>query len=155
MNHNKGNPKKSIREWLLENGSLYKSYKDVLTACVSDLKVTRHSVYKTAGKLRIKGVNILVKDGQESKIIGIGLSEQELRSKHDALYKIEQAVKLLISGKFVPEPEFKATVSIESSKFRSKSDLSQFDQYKGRVQGVIYWGNPKDIKRLKDEGVLS
>lgn len=152
---NKENSKQSIREWWLEHSPGYNSYTDAVQDCVSILKVTRHSVYKIVGKLKRKGTSVLVKDGQPSKINGIGLSEQELRFRHDALYKLEQAVKTLTSGKFIPEPEFRTTISIDPSKFRSKADLPQFDQFKGKVQGVTYWGNPKDIKRLKDEGVLS
>jgi hypothetical protein len=156
MNRKKGNPKKSIREWWLENSSLYSSYGDAIQACRSALNIaSKASIYRVVGKLRRKGADVLIKNNQEGKINNVGLSEQELRSKHDALYKLEQAVKTLTLGKFIPEPEFRATVSIDPSKFRSKSDLPQFDQYKGKVQGVTYWGHPKDIKKLKDEGVLS
>jgi hypothetical protein len=155
MNQDKRNPKKTIREWWCENCGLYNSYGEAVKACISALKVQPNAVYKSVARLKKRGTKVLVKDNRKSTIGNIGLSEEELRSKHDALYKLEQAVKTLTLGKFIPEPEFRATVSIDPSKFRSKSDLPQFDSYKGRVQGVTYWGNPKDIKKLKDEGVLS
>lgn len=155
MNNSGVERKISIREWWLDYSSLHASYKDAVLACMSALNVTKHSVHKVTSSLRIAGVKILDKNNPQITVSGIGLSEQELRSKHDALYKLEQAVKTLISGKFIPEPEFRSTISIDPSKFRSKADLPQFEQFKGKVHSVTYWGNPKDIKRLKDEGVLS
>lgn len=146
-----------VRDWIRQNGSKYHKNSEIADACVAALGARRKTVLNalsdiktnTNGKAAVASLSAC-----ELRIGNLGLSEQELRSKHDALYKLEQAVKALSPGKFIPEPEFRATVSIDPSKFRSKSDLPQFDAYRGRVAGLTYWGHPKDIKRLKDEGVL-
>ena len=145
----------TIREWIVKNTSKYSSSADAADACSAEIGIKRSTFFNTLSDLKKLGkvrTDIFLAGG--AKVANLGLSEQELRSKHDALYKLEQAIKLLSPGKFVPEPEFRSTVAIDPSKFRAKADLPQFDQYKGRVGSLTYWGHPKDIQRLKDEGVL-
>lgn len=145
----------TVREWLTKNRSKYGKNGEAAAVCAAELKVAKKTVFNMMATLKRNGRSASPPSAGEARLGNIGLSEKELRSKHDSLYKLEQAVKILTSGKFIPEPEFRATVNIDPSKFRSKSDLPQFDVFKGRVAGVTYWGNPKDIKRLKDEGVFS
>ena len=156
MSGDRVNPKKTIREWWGENSILYSSYSDAVAACSEQLGVTRRAIFNLNRRLKLKGKPSLNgKSFSNKKICSSGLSEEELRIKHDPLYKLEKAVKSLIKGQFIPEQEFRGIVGLDSSKFRAKADLPQFDLYKGKVQGAIYWGNPKDIKRLKEEGILS
>ncbi len=144
----------SISEWIRQKGSKFKSSSEAADACAAELHVARKTFFNTLYKLKKSGKVKPTTCLPDAKVANIGLSEQELRSKHDGLYKLEQAVKNLIPTKFIPEPEFRATIATNPSQFRSKADLPQFDIYKGRVSGVTYWGHPRDIKRLKDEGIL-
>lgn len=148
----------TIREWLAKNREKYQKNSEAADACAEELKVAKKTVFNMISKLK-KNENRIAAAisgicGSDVRLGNLGLSEQEFRAKHDSLYKLEQAVKALVPDKFIPETEFRATISIDPSKFRSKADLPQFDIYKGRVTGVTYWGHPRDIKRLKDEGVL-
>jgi hypothetical protein len=155
MNQNKGNPKKSIRDWWIENSSLYTSSVNAIAACVRDLEVRRKSVVKSLARMRLQGIMEASNERNDEFKSNMGLTEQELRSKHDSLYKLEQSVKTLAPGKFIPENDFRVLTTLDVVKFRSRAELPQFDLYKGKVNGMTYWGNPKDIKRLKEEGVLS
>jgi len=143
----------TIREWVTNNAGKYQNNSELADACSKELGVARKTIFNLLSEMKAKGKEKPIR-GSEIRLGNLGLSEQEFRAKHDSLYKLEQAVKMLMPDKFIPENEFRATVAIDPSKFRSKADLPQFDTYKGRVNGVTYWGHPRDIKRLKDEGVL-
>ena len=84
-----------------------------------------------------------------------GVSESLLRAKHDALFILRNAAKSLVQGIFYTESEFREKVcKLDSNKFRSKADLNEFDQYKGRASGITYWSHPKSIRSVKEDGVL-
>jgi hypothetical protein len=147
-------PGLTISEWIRQKGSKFKSTSEAADACSAELHLTRKSFFNTLYELKKKGKVKPTTCLPDARGANLGLSEQELRSKHDGLYKLEQAVKTLMPGKFIPEPEFRATIATNPSQFRSKADLPQFDIYRGRTQGITYWGHPRDIKRMKDEGIL-
>lgn len=86
--------------------------------------------------------------------IAAGISETDLLRKHDILFQIQEAVKLLPKGRFFTEAEFKEFAKIHSPQFRSRADLPEFEQYKGKAGSVLYWGHPESIKKFKDRGTF-
>jgi len=155
MNSKSSNPKKTIYEWWRDNKSLYSSIADAVESCSESLNVQKRSVIKAIRRMRLRGLDVSNNGNGKIRIRTKGLTEQELRKKHDPLYRLEQAVIELEPGKFIPEHEFRILVSLDNIKFRTNADLPKFDSYKGKVNGITYWGHPKDIKRLKEEGILS
>lgn len=90
------------------------------------------------------------------KIINEGLlSEAELRKKHDMFYQILSFVKGLPEGKYVEETSMLRQLTL-FGKPRYREALSREDlkQFKGKVDGTVYYGNPNSIQKLKREGVL-
>lgn len=83
------------------------------------------------------------------------LSEAELRKKHDMFYQILSFVKGLPEGKYVEETSMLRQLTL-FGKPRYREALSREDlkQFKGKVDGTVYYGNPNSIQKLKREGVL-
>lgn len=84
-----------------------------------------------------------------------GMNEQAFREKHDLVFKIRQAVKLLQKGEFFTDAEFKENlVKTTSAVYRSRVDNTEFDAYRGKAGGVVYWSHPSSITKMKSEGVM-
>jgi hypothetical protein len=102
-----------------------------------------------------------LENGQEShvqtniKIMKQGISEQELRAKHDVSFKIKKTAESLSGDIFYTEYEFIKLCEIQqASGWRHIIDSGLFDSYKGKAGGTVYWSNPQNIERLKNEGIL-
>jgi hypothetical protein len=88
---------------------------------------------------------------RESKSTSIvGLSETELRSRHDNLFKIREAVKKLEKGKYLTDQQMRDFSKIPTNYWRAYSENQEFDKYKIRLNKVTYWATPDSIKRLGD-----
>lgn len=90
----------------------------------------------------------------QEKSITMGLTEQEIRSKHDAAFKIRKTAEALRGDLFFPEYDFLKMCNLPAGGYRYLIDNGQFDQYRGKAGNTTYWSSPESIKRLKDEGVL-
>ena len=82
------------------------------------------------------------------------MSETELRMKIDIGLRLETAAKSIPDGSFIPESEF-----LQAHGLRGKVgpiiNTTRFSVYRGLADNrVVYWGNPKDIARLKAEHLL-
>jgi hypothetical protein len=138
-----------VKVWFDTHKTEYGSEDEALKACAKHFKL---GVVAAQQRMGIK--DPYLKTMKESHP-DVGLSEHQLREKIDPLFKLEQAVKEIPAGKFIPEAEFRSNVAkLNATQFRAKADLPQFNIYKGRNSGVIYWGKPASIKKLKDEGIL-
>lgn len=88
----------------------------------------------------------------EKPVVAIGLSEKELRSRHDKTFIIQQALKKIRKDEFITDQDMRDKIcKISTQHWRSHSEKSVFDTYKMRLDGKTYWGLPADIKRLKEE----
>ena len=147
---------------MIANLAKYETTQEAIKACSKELRFSFISVRDKVTRLVKEGVLTPVdqftprpKSSPQKHCSQLGLSVDDMREKYDALYKIEKAVKEIPEGRFIPEAEFRECIAkCETSKFRAKADLEQFNKYKGVAKGITYWGNPTDIKRLKDQGVL-
>lgn len=82
----------------------------------------------------------------------LGLSERELRARHDKTFIIQQAVRKLHKGEYVLDQDMRDKVCRISPQFwRNHAEKSIFDCFKMRIDGKVYWGIPSDIQRLKEE----
>ena len=85
----------------------------------------------------------------------MGLTEQALRQKHDTKFIIKNAAALLPEGIFLTQSEFVIKANIKAGTgYRDIIDHPDFDKYKGKAGGVIYWSHPDSINKLKMEGIL-
>jgi hypothetical protein len=82
----------------------------------------------------------------------IGLSESELRSKHDNMFKIREGVKSLPSDRYLTDQQMRDFCKVSPSKWRGYADATEFDKYKLKVASdTTYWGVPQNIKRLRQD----
>lgn len=92
----------------------------------------------------------------ETKPQKIGISEKELRMRHDNFFILTQKVKELKRDNFLTTPEF-----IQSAKIKMNNGYKQllehpdFTPFCGKAGSVTYWGHPEDIARLKEDGTLT
>ena len=82
----------------------------------------------------------------------IGLSESELRSKHDNMFKIREGVKSLPSDRYLTDQQMRDFCKVSPSKWRGYADATEFEKYKLKVASdTTYWGVPQNIKRLRED----
>lgn len=85
-----------------------------------------------------------------------GITEAQLRAKHDNHYIIDKKCKELKPGTFLTNGEFIQFCGIRpGSGYRGIIEHPDYDKYHGRAGSIIYWAHPDSIKKLKDEGVLA
>ena len=91
----------------------------------------------------------------ETKTMKMGLSETELRLKHDIKYQATKAAKSLKEGVYLSMSEFVQIAKIkQGARYRDIVDHTDYEDFRGKAGGVVYWSHPNSIKKLKDEGVL-
>ena len=89
----------------------------------------------------------------------MGITEDQLRQKHDVVYILSQ-----VFAKIEAEEE---TVFYEKSDIIKRANLSpgypgistvleseDFKKYSGRAGSVVYWGKSEAITKLKEEGIM-
>ncbi|MDO8640224.1 MAG: hypothetical protein Q7R33_01660 [Nitrosarchaeum sp.] len=139
----------TVSKWLKKNLKPNATKEDTIQACMRDLKKSRSHILKEYNRVKTK-VNVNV------NVSPVGLSEADFRARHDGLFIIRHAVKQLKNDRLITDAEFREHFcKIDSSKFRAKSEISEFDKYHGRAKGVIYWSHPTTIEKFKQEALLS
>lgn len=83
------------------------------------------------------------------------LSEAELRKKHDMFYQVFSFVKGLPEGKFVEETSMLRQLTLYGKpRYKDALSRAELKDFKGKVDGVTYYGASTSIGKLKREGVL-
>jgi len=82
--------------------------------------------------------------------IHIGLTEKDLRAKHDTMFKIRAGVKALKKGVYFTDQQMRDHCRIAAHTWRSYSEQSEFEPYKTKLNGVVYWGTVESMKKLED-----
>lgn len=91
-------------------------------------------------------------DEKKPAVKPIGLTERELRARHDKTFIISQAVKKLRKDEFILDQDMRDKVcKISTAHWRQHSEKPLFDSYKMRIDNKTYWGTPAEIAKLKEE----
>lgn len=81
-----------------------------------------------------------------------GLTENELRARHDNMYKIRAGCKKLQRNIYLTDQQMREACCIPANMWRGFSDNTEFDKFKIRMSGgLIYWGLPECVKKLKED----
>jgi hypothetical protein len=100
------------------------------------------------------GVKPAIEKGITPKLKG--LSEGDIRKKHDIKFILEQILSGLEKGSFIPDADFIKQSEIKSHVgYRQILDGNDYKRYKGRAGGIVYWSHPESIQKMKDESILS
>lgn len=114
----------------------------------------RSSGYYKAYKCKDCGRRTFVCESATKIPISMALTEKDIRTKHDAAFKIRKAAEELKGDVFYTEFDFLKLCELPSGGYRYLIDSGQFDMYRGRAGNITYWSHPDNIKRLKAEGIL-
>lgn len=89
----------------------------------------------------------------EQKIAGI--TEEQFRAKFDLNFIVSKKCKELQKGIYLSMSEFIKLCGITpGSGYRQVLEHPDFDNYRGRIRGDIYWSHPESITKMKTEGIL-
>jgi hypothetical protein len=81
-----------------------------------------------------------------------GLSEIEIRAKHDNIFKIRQGCKQLKKGYYLPDQQMRELCKVGSNVWRGLSERDEFNDFKFIAQGgKVYWGTPEGVRKLSED----
>lgn len=100
---------------------------------------------------------IKVEETSSLDVIGNPLTETELRQKYDLRFIIQKKVTTIETGVFYSEADFIRLCGIRpQGGYRAILDHPSFHKYHGKAPGgVVYWGHPDSIQKMKNETILS
>ena len=85
----------------------------------------------------------------------MGITEEQLRMKHDVKFQIQNATKKLEKGIFLSQSEFVIAAGIKAGAgYRDILDHPDFAKYTGKAGSTAYWGHPESIKEMKLDNIL-
>ena len=83
------------------------------------------------------------------------ISEADLRKKHDMYFMVLSFIQGIPEGEFVEESVMLRHLGIVGKpRYRDAITRPELKDFKGKVDGVTYYGSQTSIKKLKSEGVL-
>ena len=104
---------------------------------------------------RIEGTEARLPENYTAAPTQAGLSEEALRQKHDTKFILTSAAAELKEGRYLTQSEFILQAGVRmGAGYRDVIEHPEFDKYKGRAGGQVYWSHPSSISKLKSEGVL-
>jgi len=125
-----------------KNGTVRGKQKYICRKCRHNIEVPK------------EGAPLLQVESDPSK--SIGLSEEQLRAKHDIRFIVASKLKELKPGTYLTRSEFIQFCGIRPGQgYSDVLEHPNYDSYHGKVSGVIYFSHPDSIKKLKSEGVLT
>jgi hypothetical protein len=149
-----------IKEWLRANAPLHKNKDGLIEAGMKEFNLPRGIINKKILSTRetrdpiVFGNVISENPVQNNKFKG--LSESEIRAKHDIKFIFGNAVKELEKGLYISDADFVRQCDIKSHVgYRQMLDDPEFKKYKGRAGGITYWSHPESIEKMKNEGILT
>lgn len=135
-----------ISNWLRENNSNFRDKETLVQGCMKATGKSRDSIMDAYRRLYSKN-KIRPHNGAK-----LGLTESELRAKHDNMYKIREGVKQLQEGIYLTDQQMREFCKINTTQWRGYSENAEFDDYKIRVNSnTIYWGVPDCVERLRSD----
>lgn len=167
----------SLREWMRQaiqtaNMADYATYNDVITLAMRKFNKQRQNVQDAYNKLKgspgyvpgkrrnhINRVNATVTDptpeGPRALHTINALSVEDLRMKHDTRTILRRKLAEIPRNVIYKEADMIDWAGLRGQPFRQHLDRSEFDKYRGRAGGVVYYGHPDDVQQLKNEMVLT
>ncbi len=86
----------------------------------------------------------------------IGLTEAQLRAKYDVRFIVATKCKELKPGVYLTKSEFINFCGIRPGQgYTDVISHPDYDAFRGKVSGQVYYSHPDSIRKLKTEGVLT
>jgi len=155
----------SITRYLRENACRYNDLRSLVAACAVDLSRDKKHVQNAFYDIQRSRKPIVFgevdfedtqRELEDMSGDGIGISEDELRKKHDVKYIIRQAAMKLKKDKYVMDNDFikKCNLGMQTG-YRQSMEDAEFTKYKGRAGRITYWSHPESIQKMKTCCVLN
>ena len=110
--------------------------------------VCRHCKYYPTGASPVQGEPVHEK--------AVGLTEAQLRSMYDIRFIVATKCKELKAGVFLSRAEFVQFCGIRPGQgYTDVINHPDYDAFRGKVAGQVYYSHPDSIRKLKSEGVLT
>ena len=153
--------KKPVSLWLRENTPLYDNREKLFLDCMAETESTRKIVQNAMYDISRSKHPVTLGIQNTSAIVSSikpfrGLSESEIREKHDTKFIFSKAVKALERGLYIADSDFIKQCDIKNHVgYIQVLDDPEFKKYKGRAGGITYWSHPDSIEKMKNEGILT
>ena len=86
----------------------------------------------------------------------VGLTEAQMRAKYDIRFIVANKCKELKQGVYLSRAEFVKFCGIRPGQgYTDVINHPDYDAYRGKAGGDIFYSHPDSIKKLKSEGVLT
>lgn len=86
----------------------------------------------------------------------VGLTEAQLRAKYDIRFIVGSKCKELKQGVYLTRAEFVKFCGIRPGQgYTDVINHPDYDAYRGKAGGDVFYSHPDSIKKLKSEGVLT
>ena len=86
----------------------------------------------------------------------VGLTEAQLRAKYDIRFIVANKCKELKPGVYLTRAEFVKFCGIRPGQgYTDVINHPDYDAYRGKAGGDIFYSHPDSIRKLKSEGVLT
>lgn len=84
-----------------------------------------------------------------------GLTEKQLRERFDIRYIVSQSCEKLKSGTFLTTSEFIQFCGFTAgTRYRDIIDHPDYEDYRGKNGGNVFWSSRESILKMKNEGIL-
>ena len=83
----------------------------------------------------------------------LALSEQELREMYDIKAIVMRELKELKEGEFWRDADFTRKFQGKAG-YRPVLESADASLYRGKASGQVFWGHPRSISKMKNDGVL-
>ena len=133
-----------IADWLRENESKYPDKDTLVTQCAKALSVEKSYVLREYTK------RIETKSPDPQKPL-TGLTEKDIRARHDMMYKIREGAKQLEKGLYLTDQQMREHCKVPPQVWRGYSENQEFDKFKLKLGKVIYWGLPEGVNKLRGD----
>lgn len=86
----------------------------------------------------------------------VGLTEAQLRAKYDIRFIVATKCKELKQGVYLTRAEFVKFCGIRPGQgYTDVINHPDYDVYRGKAGGDVFYSHPDSIKKLKSDGVLT
>jgi hypothetical protein len=144
-------------EWLRQNKYKFENDAQLRKACALEFGISSQKVYDSYAnfkKSKNKQPKQPIETIEEPCKPVTGLTESQLRAKHDIDFIIKSKAKELKIGVYVAEHDFIKMCCLHGSQ-GYRQVLDGLHEYKGRAGGITYYSHPDSIRKMKIEGILS
>lgn len=159
----------TIKEWMRENSSWHATPAELFDACVKATGFTRKAVQNAyysmiprppLGTETISVPTVIhvspVPETEQSAIQDFTfVDEVQLMEKHNFFYIFESFLKSIPKGKFARETDVLRHLNMSGKPgYRQVVEHPDYKVYRGTADGIVYYGHPESIEKMKQKTTL-